>query len=451
MDLAIIGGGPGGYVAAERAAAKGLNVVLFEKRELGGVCLNEGCIPTKTLLYSAKVYDYAKHSDSYGVSVSGATFDFGKIVARKDKVVKKLVAGIGSKMKAHKVNVIRGEAQVIGRSSDGIEIQCNGETFRTANLLICTGSEAFVPPIPGVQEAGEIIVTNREVLSLKEQPKSLVIIGGGVIGMEFASFYNSLGTEVTVVEMLPEILGGLDKEISKMLRDMYAKKGIKFNLSCKVTEIKGNEVVYVDAAGVQSSAKGEKILMSVGRRAVTQGIGLENIGVEMERNAVKVDSKMRTNVPNVFAAGDVTGFSMLAHTASREGEVVVNNLTGRPDAMRYNAIPGIVYTNPEVAGVGLTEEQAQKEGIEYKIAKLPMAYAGRFVAENEGGSGICKVLVGAKHGEVLGVHMLGNPCSEMIYGACIAIEQEMTLKELEEVVFPHPTVSEIFKETVFAF
>ena len=451
MDLAIIGGGPGGYVAAERAAAKGLNVVLFEKRELGGVCLNEGCIPTKTLLYSAKVYDYAKHSDSYGVSVSGATFDFGKIVARKDKVVKKLVAGIGSKMKAHKVNVIRGEAQVIGRSSDGIEIQCNGETFRAANLLICTGSEAFVPPIPGVQEAGEIIVTNREVLSLKEQPKSLVIIGGGVIGMEFASFYNSLGTEVTVVEMLPEILGGLDKEISKMLRDMYAKKGIKFNLSCKVTEIKGNEVVYVDAAGVQSSAKGEKILMSVGRRAVTQGIGLENIGVEMERNAVKVDSKMRTNVPNVFAAGDVTGFSMLAHTASREGEVVVNNLTGRPDAMRYNAIPGIVYTNPEVAGVGLTEEQAQKEGIEYKIAKLPMAYAGRFVAENEGGSGICKVLVGAKHGEVLGVHMLGNPCSEMIYGACIAIEQEMTLKELEEVVFPHPTVSEIFKETVFAF
>ena len=451
MDLAIIGGGPGGYVAAERAAAKGLNVVLFEKRELGGVCLNEGCIPTKTLLYSAKVYDYAKHSDSYGVSVSGATFDFGKIVARKDKVVKKLVAGIGSKMKAHKVNVIRGEAQVIGRSSDGIEIQCNGETFRAANLLICTGSEAFVPPIPGVQEAGEIIVTNREVLSLKEQPKSLVIIGGGVIGMEFASFYNSLGTEVTVVEMLPEILGGLDKEISKMLRDMYAKKGIKFNLSCKVTEIKGNEVVYVDAAGVQSSAKGEKILMSVGRRAVTQGIGLENIGVEMERNAVKVDSKMRTNVPNVFAAGDITGFSMLAHTASREGEVVVNNLTGRPDAMRYNAIPGIVYTNPEVAGVGLTEEQAQKEGIEYKIAKLPMAYAGRFVAENEGGSGICKVLVGAKHGEVLGVHMLGNPCSEMIYGACIAIEQEMTLKELEEVVFPHPTVSEIFKETVFAF
>ncbi|MDR1525328.1 MAG: dihydrolipoyl dehydrogenase [Tannerella sp.] len=451
IDLAIIGGGPGGYVAAERAGAKGLNVVLFEKKELGGVCLNEGCIPTKTLLYSAKVYDYALHGDKYGINIPEASFDFGRIMARKDKVVKKLVVGVGSKMKAHHVNVVKGEAVIKGRSSEGIEIACNGESFYAKNLLLCTGSEAFVPPIPGAREAGDIIVTNREILSLKEQPKSLVIIGGGVIGMEFASFFNSLGTEVTVVEMLPEILGGLDGEISKMLRDIYAKKGIKFHLSCKVAEIKGNEVIYVRQDGVQASATGEKILMSVGRRAVTKGIGLENLGVELERNAVKVDGKMRTNVPNVYAAGDVTGFSMLAHTASREGEVVVNNLTGRPDAMRYNAIPGIVYTNPEVAGVGLTEEQAQKEGVEYKIAKLPMAYAGRFVAENEGGSGICKVLAGAKYGEVLGVHILGNPCSEMIYGACMAIEQEMTLKEMEEVVFPHPTVSEIFKETVFSF
>ena len=450
VDLAIIGGGPGGYVSAERAGAKGLNVVLFEKKELGGVCLNEGCIPTKTLLYSAKIYDNARHGDKYGINVPEVSFDFQKIVNRKDKVVKKLVVGVGSKMKAHNVKVVKGEAKINGRSSEGIEISCNGEIFLAANLLLCTGSEAFVPPIPGVQEAGDIIVTNREILSLKERPKSLVVIGGGVIGMEFASFYNSLGTEVTVIEMLPEILGGLDTEISKMLRDIYAKKGVKFNLSCKVTEIKGNEVIYVDPTGTQSSVKGEKILMSVGRRAVTDGFGLENLGVEVERNAVKVDNKMRTNIPNVFAAGDITGFSMLAHTASREGEVVVNNLTGRPDTMRYNAIPGIVYTNPEVAGVGLTEEQAKKEGIEYRIAKLPMAYAGRFVAENEGGSGVCKVLVGAKYGEVLGVHMLGNPCSEIIYGACMAIEQEMTLKEMEEIVFPHPTVSEIFKEAVFS-
>ena len=450
IDLVIIGGGPAGYVAAERAGAKGLKVVLFEKRELGGVCLNEGCIPTKTLLYSAKIYDSAIHGDKYGVFAKDATFDFGKIVDRKSRVVRRLVAGVGAKMKAHGVQVVKGEAMIEGRSSEGIKISCNGEQFMATNLLICTGSEAFVPPIPGLKEAGDIILTNREILALKEQPKSLVIIGGGVIGMEFASFYNSLGTKVTVVEMLPEILNGLDKELSAMLRGIYAKKGVEFNLSCKVTKIDGNVVTYVDAENNEHTVSGDKILVSVGRRPVTAGFGLENLGVELNRGGIKVDNKMRTNVPGVYAAGDVTGFSLLAHTASREGEVVVNNLTGREDSMRYDAIPGVVYTNPEISGVGLTEESAKQKGIAYKVASLPMAYAGRFVAENEGGNGVCKVIVGQKYGEVLGVHMLGNPSSEMIYGACMAIEAEMTIKELEEVVFPHPTVSEIFKETLFA-
>ncbi len=450
IDLTIIGGGPAGYVAAERAGGKGLKVVLFEKRELGGVCLNEGCIPTKTLLYSAKVYDYATHGDKYGVYAKEASFDFGKIVDRKNKVVRKLVGGVGAKMKANGVQVVKGNAMIEGRSAEGIRISCNGETFLAANLLVCTGSEAFVPPIPGLKEAGDVILTNREILALKEQPKSLVIIGGGVIGMEFASFYNSLGTQVTVVEMLPEILGGLDKELSAMLRDIYAKKGVAFNLSCRVTKIDGNTVTYVDKENKEFTVAGDKILVSVGRRPVTAGFGLETLGVELNRGGIKVDNKMRTNVPGVYAAGDVTGFSLLAHTASREGEVVVNNLTGREDIMRYDAIPGVVYTNPEISGVGLTEETAKAKGIAYKVATLPMAYAGRFVAENEGGNGVCKVLVGEKYGEVLGVHMLGNPSSEMIYGACMAIEAELTVKELEEVVFPHPTVSEIFKETVFA-
>ena len=283
---------------------------------------------------------------------------------------------------------------------------------------------------------------------MKEQPSSLVIIGGGVIGMEFASLYNSLGSEVTVIEMLPEILGGLDSEISAMLRDIYTKKGIRFHLSCKVTEIKDNEVIFMDSEGAQGFVTGEKILMSVGRRAVTTGFGLETLGVETERGAVKVDAKMRTNVPNVYAAGDITGFSMLAHTASREGEVVVNNLTGLEDEMRYHAIPGIVYSNPEVATVGLTEEQARHKSIEYGVAKLPMTYSGRFVAENEGATGLCKVLFSPQQ-KILGVHLLGNPCSEMIHSACMAIEQGMTVEALQKVVFPHPTVSEIFKETLF--
>ena len=449
IDLLIIGGGPAGYVAAERAGHHGLQVVLFEKKSMGGVCLNEGCIPTKTLLYSAKTYENALHGDKYGVYGENIRFDYGKILARKNKIVRKLVAGVKSKMKENNVTVIDGEAMIQGRSEKGVEVTCNGESYLVKNLLICTGSEASVPPIPGLAEAGDTILTNREILDLKELPNSLVVIGGGVIGMEFASFYNSLGVKVTIVEMLPEILGGLDFEISAMLRDIYTKKGIEFNLNAKVVQVDGKKVVF-EKEGKTETIEGDKILISVGRRAVTKGFGLENLNVEMTRTGIKVDEKMRTNVPGVYAAGDVTGFSLLAHTASREGEVVVNNLTGRIDTMRYNAIPGVVYTNPEVAGVGETEETAKAKGIAYKVAKLPMTFAGRFVAENEGGNGLCKILVGEKHGEVIGVHMLGNPCSEIIYGACMAIEQEMTLEAMQEVVFPHPTVSEIFKETIFS-
>ncbi|NLD23189.1 MAG: dihydrolipoyl dehydrogenase [Bacteroidales bacterium] len=450
IDLLILGGGPAGYVAAERAGQAGLKVVLFEKSAMGGVCLNEGCIPTKTLLYSAKMYENALNAEKYGVFGDNIRFDYSKMVSRKKKIVRKLVLGVESKMKSNKVEVVKGEAFINSRSSEGIEIGCNGEKYVGRNLLICTGSEASVPPIPGLSEAGDVILTNREILEMTDRPESLVVIGGGVIGMEFASFYNSLGSKVTVVEMLPEIVAGMDLEVSTMLRQIYAKKGIEFNLNSKVVQVDGNKVVF-EKEGQMHTVEGDKILLSVGRRPVTSGFGLENIGVELLRNGIKVDEKMRTNVPGVFAAGDVTGFSLLAHTASREGEVVVNNLTGRSDIMRYNAIPSVVYTNPEVAGVGETEESAKEKNIAYKVAKLPMAYAGRFVAENEGGSGVCKVLVGEKYGEVIGVHMLGNPSSEIIYGAAMAIEQEMTLKEMQEVVFPHPTVSEIIKEVVFSF
>ena len=455
-DLAILGGGPGGYVAAGRAGAAGLSVVLFEKRELGGVCLNEGCVPTKTLLYSAKVYDYTKHADQYGVEVAGSAIDFGAVFKRKEKVVKKLVGGVKAQMKGAKVEVVKGEAVITGRGADGITLTCGDASYNARNLLICTGSEAAVPPIPGLREGlGGVVVTNREILELAEQPKELVVIGGGVIGMEFASFFQSIGTKVTVVEMLPKILGPLDDEISAMLQAQYAKKGVEFHLSCKVVAVEGNEVVYENPEGKTCRAYGDKILVSVGRRASFQGIGLENIGVELALNpagrpyGIKVDEKMRTNIPGVYAAGDVTGFSMLAHTASREGEVAVNTILGREDHMRYNAIPGVVYTNPEVAGVGLTEAEAAGKGLDYTVLKLPMAYSGRFVAENERGEGLCKVIVGRQYHEVLGVHMLGNPCSEMIHSACMAIEQEMTVEQLKEVVFPHPTVSEILKETVF--
>jgi dihydrolipoamide dehydrogenase len=451
FDLAIIGGGPAGYVAAERAGAAGLSVVLFEKRELGGVCLNEGCIPTKTLLYSAKTLDNARHGDKYGVTVEGVGFDYAKIIARKNKIVRKLVAGVSAKMKAHGVTVIKGVGTIKGRSGEGIALEAGGETYTASNLLICTGSEASVPPIQGVAEAGDIVLTNREILAIKERPSSLVIIGGGVIGMEFASFFNSLGTEVTVIEMLPEILGQSDAEIAAMLRVIYTKKGVVFNQSCRVTKVDGSDVYFTDTEGIEQMVSGEKILVSVGRKPVTEGFGLETLGVELVRGAVKVDDRLRTNVEGVYAAGDVTGFSMLAHTASREADVVVNNLVGHPDVMRYDAVPAVVYTNPEVASVGLTLEAATAKGLAVRELKLPMAYSGRFVAENEGGEGICKVVVGAEDGKVLGVHMMGNSASEIIWGACMAIEKGMTVGQLEKVIFPHPTVSEIIKETIWNF
>lgn len=441
-NLAIIGGGPGGYVAAEKAAKGGMQVLLLEKKELGGVCLNEGCIPTKTLLYSAKMLDQARHADRYGVAVENASLDFPAVMKRKEKVVKKLVGGVKVRMRNAGVEVVKEEAYIEGTVPGGFRIRAGENAYEAEKLLICTGSEAAVPPIPGLKES-DAVVTNREILALAEAPARLVIIGGGVIGMEFASFFNSIGTEVTVIEMLPKILGPMDDEISAMLQAQYAKKGVQFHLSCKVTAIEGNEVVYETPEGETCRAQGDKILLSVGRRANIRGFGLENIGVAAERG-IKVNEKMETSVPGVYAAGDVTAFSMLAHTASHEAEVAVSNMLGIPAAMSYNAIPGIVYTNPEVAGVGMTEQEA---GEDVKVLKLPMAYSGRFVAENERGEGLCKVLVGPE-GKVLGVHMLGNPCSEIILSAAMAISRGLSVKELLEVVYPHPTVSEILKETL---
>lgn len=447
-DIGIIGGGPAGYVAAERASQKGLSVVLFDKKKLGGVCLNEGCIPTKTLLYSAKLYDHAREGIKYGINCSEVTFDFAKIMQRKNKVVAKLVAGIGAALKKGNVEVVYANAEISERASDHIKIKALDNIYECRNILLATGSEALIPPIKGLVR--EEILTNREILEITSVPKSLTIIGGGVIGMEFASFFNSMGCKVSVIEMLDEILGPTDREMSGLLRQDFAKKGIEFYLGSKVVEIKGKEVLF-ERNGITESIISEQILISVGRKPVVQGFNLEVLGVEILRGGVKIDDRCRTNIPNVYAAGDITGFSLLAHTASREGEVAINTICGIPDRMRYNAIPTIVYTNPEISCVGLTEEEAKSKEIGYKVRTLPMAFAGRFVIENEGRNGLIKIIVGEKFNEVLGVHMIGNPSSEMIFGAAIMIEMQMRISDVEQIVFPHPTVSEILKETVFSF
>jgi dihydrolipoamide dehydrogenase len=447
-DVGIIGGGPAGYVAAERAAQKGLSVVLFDKNKLGGVCLNEGCIPTKTLLYSAKLYDNAKEGSKYGINCSEVTFDFARIMQRKDKVVAKLVAGIGAALKKGNVEVVYAHAEIAARAADHIKIRSLDTVYECRNILLATGSEALIPPIKGLIR--DEIMTNREILEIDHVPQSLTIIGGGVIGMEFASFFNSMGCSVSVIEMMDEILGPTDREMSALLRQGFSKKGMAFYLGSKVIEIRGKEVFF-EKDGKTESITSEEILISVGRKPVVQGLNLEALGVEVLRGGVKIDERCRTNVPNVYAAGDITGFSLLAHTASREGEVAINTICGIPDRMRYHAIPSIVYTNPEISCVGLTEEEARAKNIGYKVRTLPMAFAGRFVVENEGKNGLVKILVGDKFNEILGVHMIGNPSSEMIFGAAIMIEMQMRLSDAEQIVFPHPTVSEILKETIFTF
>ncbi|WP_274950227.1 dihydrolipoyl dehydrogenase [Bacteroides cutis] len=452
-QVAIIGGGPAGYTAAETAGKAGMSVVLFEKQSLGGVCLNEGCIPTKTLLYSAKTYDGARHAAKYAVNVPEVSFDLSKIIVRKQKVVRKLVLGVKGKLSAHNVSVVTGEATVIDKN----HIRCGEETYECENLLLCTGSETFIPPIPGMDSVP--YWTHRDALDNKELPVSLVIIGGGVIGMEFASFFNSLGVQVTVIEMLDEILGGMDKELSAMLRAEYTKRGIKFMLNTKVVSVMQQvqdddeskqsliQVNYETADG-PGSVIAVKLLMSVGRRPVTKGFGLENLNLEKtERGSIRVNEQMQTSVPGVYVCGDLTGFSLLAHTAVREAEVAIHTIMEKKDVMSYRAIPGVVYTNPEIAGVGETEESLQKKGIAYRTVKLPMAYSGRFVAENEGVNGVCKLLL-AEDDTLLGTHVLGNPASEIITLAGMAIELKLTATEWKRIVFPHPTVSEIFKEAL---
>lgn len=442
-QLAIIGGGPAGYTAAEMAGKAGLSVVLFEKNSVGGVCLNEGCIPTKTLLYSAKVHDTALHASKYGVSVKEVSVDLGKVIARKTKVVRKLVLGIKAKLTAQHVTLVQGEAYI----QDAHTVRCGEETYECEHMMVCTGSAAFVPSIPGLDTVS--YWTHREALDNKELPSSLVIVGGGVIGMEFASFFNSLGTKVTVIEMMDEILGGIDKEMAGLLRADYAKKGVTFLLGTQVTGVgqtdEGIEVKYTHD-GEEGTVCAQKLLMSVGRRPVMKGFGLENLNLELTpRGMVKVDECLQSSVPGVYVCGDLNGVSLLAHTAVREAEVAVHHILGEKDAMSYRAIPGVVYTNPEVASVGLTEEALEREGRTYRVVRLPAAYSGRFVAENEGVNGMCKVLVGEDE-EILGVHLLGNPASELIVQAGMMIEDRRKLSEWKKYVFPHPTVGELFRE-----
>lgn len=444
-DIAIIGGGPAGYNAAEKAASNGFKTVLFEKNAIGGVCLNEGCIPTKTFLYSAKLLDGMKNAGKYGLEAGEFSLDHKKVVLRKNKIVKKLTTGVKYKLDLNGVDIIQKQATIKGESDGAIRIEAEGEEFQAEYLLLCTGSSTAIPPIKGLD--GIAYWTSKEALEATELPESLVIIGGGVIGMEFASYFNSVGVNVTVVEMMPEILGAMDKEISAMLRSDYAKKGVKFHLNTAVVEVASDKVI-IEKGGKREELPADKILVSVGRRANLSDIGLETLSIEVDRKGVKVNEYMQTSHPHVYAAGDITGFSMLAHTAIREGEVAINRILGQDDVMSYNGVPGVVYTNPEIAGVGRTEEELSAAGEVFRVSKLPMTYSGRFVAENEGVNGLCKLITDVEN-HIIGCHIYGNPASELIVLAGTAIDEHFTIEQFQKIVFPHPTVSEILREVAF--
>ncbi len=452
FDLIVIGGGPGGYLAAERAGHAGLKTMVIEKREFGGVCLNEGCVPSKTFLNSAKVYDYANHASNYGVKVDGtASIDQKFVVERKNGVVKMLVGGVKAQLKRNKVTMKVAEAFIEGKADDGIVIKAGDEKFVAKRLIVATGSMPVVPPIPGLRENLEagVVMTNREVLDLTEIPKKLVVIGGGVIGLEMASYFSSVGSKVTVVEMMNKIAGPTENEISGILQKSLEKKGVEFKLGAKVTGVEKDGVIY-EKDGKTEKVDADKILCSIGRRAVTQGIGLENIGVNLERGAIVTDDMMRTNVANVYAVGDVNGKIMLAHTAYREAEVAINNILGKKDRMRYNVIPSVIYTNPEVGSVGETEESAKQKGLDVKTVSIPLTFSGRYIAENTDLNGICKLVVNKKTNTLIGAHVIGSYSGEYIVAVSAMIDLEVDIENIKKLVFPHPTVCEIVREAIWA-
>ena len=441
-DLIVVGAGPGGYEAAAPAGQMGKKVALVEEKRVGGTCLNVGCIPAKAFLRSSRLYRECGEAKPFGVEVGDLSFDLPVVIERKDRIVGTLVRGVEGLLKRSGVQVFSAHARLISAN----QVQVGDELLSTVNVLAATGSRPIVPPIPGI--SSERVLTSDSVFDLREVPSRVAIIGGGYIGLELATFFSETGAEVVVFEMLPQIASGADTDVSERLLQVLKRAGMTFKLSCRVTGIENNTVSYEASSGEKGTYEADCILNATGRAPVVQGVGLEEARVDFSVTGVRINDQCRTNVPGVWACGDVTGRHMLAHVATREGIVAVNNMFGRPDRVRYDAIPAVIYTHPEVASAGRTEEQLKAAGIAYNKAIVPMGVAGRFLIENERGTGFVKVLAGTKYGEILGVHAMGDSSSEWIVTAAAFIQMELSARHVAEVVFPHPTVSEALREAV---
>ena len=441
-DLIILGAGPAGYVAAEHAGGMGKKVLLIEKDRLGGVCLNQGCIPTKSFLNSAKLYAHAKGSGVFGVTVKEAVFDYSVMKTRTEKLQDTLRSGIAALMHKNKVEVLNGTGIVVDKN----RIQVDERIYEGENLLLCPGSHPVFPAIPGLKD-NPAVVNSTGILTAAAPAENLAIIGGGIIGVEFACFHALIGKQVTIIEMLPQLCGNLDRELSVTVQRKLESRGVIVHTGARIEKVAGNSVLFTDKQGAAQTVSADLILATTGRAANLDGIGLERLNLAMDQRHIVVNERAETSLPGVYAAGDVTGRFQLAHFASRQGLVAVNNMFGLPGICRETAIPAVIYLDPEVASVGLTEVQAKERGIKTRTLKMPLNASGRFLAETDGERGFVKAVLGERD-ELLGMHIVGPYASEMIGAACLMLENEMRAKDIREIVFPHPTVAELMKEVM---
>lgn len=443
-DLVVIGAGPGGYVAAIRAAQLGMKTAIVEKDHCGGTCLNYGCIPTKALYKNAEVVDELKRAEEFGIALKGYDIDMGKVQARKNKIVKTLSSGVEFLLKANKVDLVKGEAKIMAPG----KVQAGGKILETKKILIASGSKASKPPIKGIDEPG--VLTSKEALEMDHVPGKIVIVGGGVIGIEFAGIYAAFGAEVTIVEFMPKIIPNMDKEITDRLQKLLEQKGIRFMVGTKVEEIgkSGSGLtVTVDKDGVKTALPCDEVLISTGRELDIAGLGLDALGIHYDRKGVKVDADYQTNVPGIYAIGDVIGGVMLAHVASEEGKVCVERMAGRDVSVDYDLIPSAVFTFPEVASIGLSEEQAKEKGLDYEVGKFQFSGNGKALTMGDA-EGMIKVVVSKDKQRILGVHIVGPNASDLLTEAAIAMRGEFTVEETADTMHGHPTLSEAFEEAL---
>lgn len=451
FDVTIFGAGPGGYLAAERAGQAGLKTLLIEKRHIGGTCLNEGCIPTKTILRSAKLFHACKSAGTYCVNCEGVSIDQKAVIARKRAVTANLVAGVKAGLKAAKVKTVEAEGRILGRDADGIIVEAAGTAYHTKNLILATGSHPIIPGIDGLKEAlaDGFVLTSTELLELEEIPERLCVVGGGVIGLEMATYYAMVGTKVEIVEAAAKVAGELDAEATEIVKKACEELGMSFRLNTRAVSF-GKGTVIVEAGGQRDEIKCDKVLLCIGRAANIDGFGLETLHVPTEKGRISVDEYCMTGVPNVYAIGDCNGTGMLAHVAYRQGEVAVKHITGRKDPMCWNVVPSLVHTEPEAAFVGETVESAGAKGIDAVGVKLSMNYSGLYLAENDNGKGIIKAVFDKKKKTLIGATIVGGPASELITVCSMMIGNEMPVERMKSYVYPHPTYSEIIKEAIFA-